>query len=173
MFITIIYTMKRLLTIVQMLVLTMIASAQGAWTVSYRQADELIGQDARNVYIYDVDGIGSIVVWDWKKPNFRLITEKGFFHKKMVQGVNELCVPVMVGFYDKNGTLKTKLNLIMFEEDNHGGKFIATGGFYLGGRGNIRKIMSQMKSGDGYVRFVAELYNKPNFDIKVTPYQKR
>jgi len=30
-----------------------------------------------------------------------------------------------------------------------------------------------MKSGDGYVRIVAELYNSPDFDIKITPYSQR
>ena len=91
-----------------------------------------------------------------KKPDFRLITDKGIFHQELVQGVG-LCVPIQVGFYDKHGNLKTKLQLIMFTEDNHGLKWIATGGYYLGGRGNIRKALARMKSGDGYVRIVAKL----------------
>ena len=64
------------------------------------------------------------------------------------------------------------INYIMFTEDNHGLKWIATGGYYLGGRGNIRKALARMKSGDGYVRIIAELANNPDFDIKITPYQK-
>lgn len=40
------------------------------------------------------------------------------------------------------------------------------------GRKDIRKIMSRMKSGKGYVRFVVERYNDTDFDIKVTPYKQ-
>ena len=163
--------MKKLLAIALTAILSMTANAQGTWRVSHRQADELKGQTAQDVYMYEAPGIGTVVVWDWKKPDFRLITDNGFFHQELVQGVG-LCVPVNVGFYDKNGNLKTKFQLIMFIEDNQGMKWIATGGFYLGGRGNIRKALARMKSGDGYVRIVAELYNRPDFDIKITPFQK-
>lgn len=163
--------MKRLLIIALMAVLTMTASAQGTWSVSHRQADPLIGQEAQDVYIYKVDELGSLVVWDWNKPDFRLITDQGFFHQVTVQGTG-MCIPVNVGLYDKNDNLKTKFQILLFEEDNHGGKWIATGGFYLGGRGNIRKILGRIKSGDGYVRFVAERYNQSNFDMIVTPYQQ-
>lgn len=164
--------MKKQLAFVLMLMLSMTADAQGTWTVSHRQADELKGQTAKDVYMYEAPGIGTIVVWDWKKPDFRIITDKGFFHQKMVQGVG-MCVPVYVGFYDKSGNLKTKFQLIMFVEDNQGMKWISTGGFYLGGRGNIRKALSQMKSGDGYIRIVGELYNRPDFDIKIIPYSQQ
>ena len=162
--------MKKILTIVFITVVIMTASAQGTWTVSHRQADELKGQTAQDVYIYEAPGIGSVVVWDWNKPDFRLITDKGFFHQKRVQGVNGFCVPTNVGFYDKNGNFKTKFQLIMFEEDNHGMKWITTGGWYLAGRGNIRKALKRMKSDEGYVRIVAELYNRPDFDIKIYPF---
>lgn len=164
--------MKKILTIVLMAVFTITANAQGNWRVSHRQADELKGQTAQDVYMYEAPGIGSVVVWDWTKPDFRLITDNGFFHQKNIQGVG-LCVPINVGFYDKNDNLKTKFQLIMFVEDNQGMKWIATGGWYLAGRGNIRKALSRMKSGDGYVRIVAELYNRPDFDIKISPFDKQ
>jgi len=163
--------MKKIFAIALMAVLCMTASAQGRWNVSHREADPLINQDARDVFIYDSPGVGSVVVWDWKKPNFRLITDNGFFHQKTVTGVGP-CVPVFVGFYDNQGNMKSKFTLIMFIEDNHGFKFISTGGYYMGGRGNIRKAMKQMKSGDGYLRIVADLYDRPKFDIKITPFQQ-
>lgn len=165
--------MKKILVILLLIVLSLSTHAQGSWTVSHRDADELKGETAQDVYMYEVPGIGTVVVWDWKKPDFRIITDKGFFHQERVQGVNGFCVPVKVGFYDKNGNLKSKFQLIMFVEENHVNKWIATGGFYLGGRGNIRKTLAHMKSGDGYVRFVAELYDRPDFDIKVIPFQKK
>lgn len=164
--------MKKILVIAMMVVLNITASAQGTWSVSHRQADELKGQTAQDVYMYEAPGIGTVVVWDWKKPDFRLITDKGIFHQELVQGVG-LCVPIQVGFYDKHGNLKTKFQLIMFTEDNHGLKWIATGGYYLGGRGNIRKALARMKSGDGYVRIVAKLANNPDFDIKIYPFNNQ
>ena len=66
--------MKKLLTIALLLLVGMAAGAQGRWTVSHRKADTMKGQDARDVYIYDANGIGSLVVWDWNKADFRLIT---------------------------------------------------------------------------------------------------
>lgn len=162
--------MKRLMTIALVLLVGLTASAQGKWRVSHRQADDLIGQEAKDIYIYDVEGVGSVVVWDWKKPDFRLITEEGIFHQQSLVGVG-LCVPIKVGFYDKGGTLKKKFDIIMFVEDNHRMKFIVTGGWYRAGRGNIRKTLAQMKSGDGYVRIVAELSDRSPFDIKITPFE--
>jgi len=89
--------MKKILVIAMMVVLNITASAQGTWSVSHRQADELKGQTAQDVYMYEAPGIGTVVVWDWKKPDFRLITDKGIFHQELVQGVG-LCVPIQVGF---------------------------------------------------------------------------
>lgn len=164
--------MKRLFVIALMTVMCIAAGAQGKWTVSHREADPLINQEAKDIYIYESPGIGTVVVWDWKDANFRLITENGFFHQVRLANIG-LCVPVTVGFYDNDGNMKSKFQLIMFEEDNHAGKFIATGGYYMLGRGNIRKAMKQMKSGDGYLRIVADLYNRSKFDIKITPFEKQ
>jgi hypothetical protein len=163
--------MKRLMTIALVLLVGLTVCAQGKWRVSHRQADELIEQEERDVYIYDVEGVGRVVVWDWKKPDFMLITEEGFFHQQSLVGVG-LCVPIKVGFYDNGGTLKKKFDIIMFGEDNSRMKSIVTGGWYRAGRGNIRKTLAQMKSGDGYVRIVADLANRSPFDIKITPYQQ-
>ena len=162
--------MKRLLTIALWL-LCMAASAQGTWGVVYRPADELKGQDAKPVYIYDVPNIGSLVVWDWTNPNFRLITSNGIFRGRYSQGSK--FYPVVVGFYNDNGQLEKKFVLHLLEEVNCGGKFIATADFYIGGRANVKKMMSRMKSGNGYVRIVADLYDRPSFDIKVTPFERQ
>ncbi|MBR5395770.1 MAG: hypothetical protein IK144_11940 [Bacteroidaceae bacterium] len=163
--------MKKLLTIALLLLVGLTVSAQGTWSVTHRQADPLLGQEAQDVYVYNVKGLGSLVVWDWSKPSFRLITDQGFFHQVAVAGTG-LCVPVNVGFYDNNDKMTTKFQVIMFIENNTGSKFISTGGFYVGGRGNIRKMLSRLKSGDGYIRVVAELYDRQNFDMIVTPYQQ-
>lgn len=96
--------MKRLMTIALVLSAVLTACAQGRWSVSHREADELKGEEAQDVYIYYVAGVGTLVVWDWKSPNFRLISEKGMF-RKMVSGGN-VYVPVKVGFYDESGELE-------------------------------------------------------------------
>lgn len=158
------------MTIALVLLVGMAASAQGKWHVSHREADELKDQKAQDVYIYDVAGVGSLVVWDWKSPNFRLISEKGMF-RKMVSGGNTF-IPVTVGFYDESGKLEKKFTINLLEELNHGGKFIATGDFYLLGRKDIKKTLARLKSGKGYVRMLAMLYNQPDFDLRVTPFQQ-
>ena len=162
--------MKRLMTIALVLLAGLTACAQGRWTVSHREADELKGEKAQDVYIYDVDGVGSLVVWDWNSPNFRLISERGGF-RKMVSG-GSTYVPVTVGFYDENGKLEKRFTINLLEELNHSGRFIATAERYLFGRKDIKKTLARLKSGKGYVRMVAMLYNQPDFDLRVTPYQK-
>lgn len=163
--------MKKLLTIALITVFSIIASAQGIWEVSHRQADPMKGQDARDVYIYTANGIGSVVVWDWNKADFRLITEKGMFRTWVSSG--STFVPVKVGFYDDNGNLEKMFTISLMPEDNHMKKYIATADFYYLGRKNIKKIISRMKSGKGYVRMVAQLYNDPDFDIKIIPYNQQ
>jgi len=162
--------MKRLMTIALVLLAGLTACAQGKWSVSHREADELKGQKAQDVYIYEAAGIGSLVVWDWKSPNFRLISEKGMF-RKMVSGGNTF-VPVKVGFYDESGKLEKSFTINLLEELNHSGRYIATADFYMLGRKDIKKTLARLKSGKGYVRMLAMLYNQPDFDLKVTPFQQ-
>lgn len=162
--------MKKLMTIALVLLAGLTASAQGKWTVSHREADELKGEKAQDVYIYEAAGIGSLVVWDWESPDFRLISEKGMF-RKMVSGGN-IYVPVTVGFYDENGKLEKRFTINLYEELNHSGRYIATADFYMLGRKDIKKTMARLKSGKGYVRMLAMLYNQSDFDLKVTPFQR-
>lgn len=160
--------MKKLLAIALLLLAVLTASAQGKWEIVHREADPMKGQDARDVYIYNVKGVGSVVVWDWDKADFRLITEKGMFRTWVSSGTT--FVPVKAGFYDEHGNMKKMVTVHLLPEDNHYG-YIATAGFYMFGRGDIRKIIKYLKSGKGYVRFVASRYNDTDFDIKVSPYK--
>ena len=81
-------------------------------------------------------------------------------------------VPVKVGFFDESGKMEKLFTVNLMPEDNSMKKYIATADYYMLGRKDIRKIMSRMKSGKGYVRMVAELYNNPDFDIKIFPFKK-
>jgi hypothetical protein len=161
--------MKRLLTIALLLAVVFSAGAQGKWTVSHREADPMKNQDARDVYIYETGGNGQVVVWDWDKADFRLIAEKGFFRTLYSNGMK--IVPIRAGIYDENGNLEKMYDIQLVPEDNTNNKWIATGSFYYFGRGDIRKVMKRMKSGKGYVRLLAELYNNQYFDINVKPFQ--
>ena len=161
--------MKKLLTIVLLLLTVLAAGAQGKWTVFHREADPMKGQDERDVYIYDAPGIGSVVVWDWKKADFRLISEKGMFRKWVSSG--STFVPVKVGLFDENGKMEKMVEVRLCPEDNHN-NYIMTFGWYMLGRSDIKKIISRLKKGKGYLRFVATLYNQPDFDMIVTPFEK-
>ena len=163
-------TMKKFLTIALLLLTVLTAGAQGTWEVVHREADPMKGQDARDVYIYNAPGIGRVVVWDWEKADFRLITEKGMFRTWVSAGA--VYVPVKVGFFDEDGNMEKMINVNLIPEDNQMKKYITTADHYLLGRKDIRKTISRMKSGKGYVRIVAELYNQADFDIIVYPYQK-
>ena len=160
--------MKRLMTIALVLLAGLTACAQGKWSVMHREADELKGQKAQDVYLYDVAGVGTLVVWDWKSPNFRLISEKGMF-RKMVSG-GSTYVPVTVGFYDENGKLEKSFTINLAEELNHSGRYITTFDYYMLGRKDIKKTLARLRSGKGCVRFLAMLYNQSDFDLKVTPF---
>ena len=46
--------MKKLLTIALMLLAGLTASAQGVWKVSHREADPMKGQEAKDVYVYEL-----------------------------------------------------------------------------------------------------------------------
>lgn len=162
--------MKKLLTIALLLV-GLTASAQGKWTVSHRKADPMKNQDARDVYIYESPGIGSVVVWDWDKADFRLITEREPFYVQYSGGMR--IVPIRAGLYDERGNLGKMYDIQLVPEENTNNRWITTSGFYYFGRGNIRKVMKHMKSGKGYVRFLGTLYNNNDFDINVRPYQTK
>lgn len=141
--------MKRLFTIALMAVLTLAAFAQGTWIVSHREADPMKGEEARDVYIYDAEGIGSLVVWDWNKADFRLITDEGMFRTYVSSG--SVFVPVKAGFNNEKGEMEEMVTVQLLPEDNRMHKHISTGDFYLFGRKDIRKIFKHLKSGIGYV----------------------
>ncbi len=157
------------MTIALLLLAVLAASAQGKWTVSHREADPMKNQDERDVYIYTVKGIGNVVVWDWDKADFRLIAENGIFRCMYTRGMK--IVPIKVGLYDENGKLEKVQTFELVVEDNTNSKWITTADRYLEGRKHIRRVMKRMKSGKGYVRFLGQLYNNQDFDIKVTPFQ--
>ncbi len=162
--------MKKLLTITALLLAGLTTNAQGRWEVVHNEADPMKGEVERDVYIYSADNIGSVVVWDWSKADFRLITNNGLFNTWVSSG--SVFAPVKVGFYNDNGDLEKMLTVNLVPETNSMKKRLVTSDFYIGGRSDIKKIMSRLKSGKGYVRIIASRYNESDFDIKITPFDK-
>ena len=156
------------MTIALLLLAVMTVCAQGTWSVSHREADPMTGEESKDVYIYKDAGIGSVVVWDWNKADFRLITDKGMFRTRVSSG--SVFVLVKVGFYDEQGNMEEMVTVNLLPEDNQMKKYIATADYYMFGRKDIRKIIKHLKSGKGYVRFLVERFNDTEFDLKVTPY---
>lgn len=161
-------TMKRLLTIALMLLAGLTASAQGEWAVSHRDADPMKNQDERDVYIYASGGC-RLVIWDWDKADFRLISDNARFRYTYTRGMK--IVPVKVGLFDENEKMENMQTIELIVEDNSNGKWVTTAQRYIEGRKHIREVMKRLRSGKGYVRFLGELFGGKDFDMKVIPFQ--
>jgi len=160
--------MKKLLTIALLLV-GMTASAQG-WHVSHRAADPLTGQTEADVYIFSAKGIGSLVVWDWNRPSFRVISENKMFSSYVSHTGSY--VPLLVGIYNGRGEMTDRFRFEMYIEQNHSNMYISTSDFsYPSTRKKIKKVLKALRSGNGYVRFWAERWNHDDLDMKVPPFQ--
>ena len=171
--------MKKHIVMTLMALATLTAGAQGTWTTGTTKGDELKGEAPETYYRYEVPGVGSFISWDWDKANFRLITDKGQFKawEKTILLSNgnqvetgDVYVTVIAGLYDKNGKLEKKVEFNMYVEDDSNNAWIKTYYWYHNGRGKLRKIISKIRSGEGYVRFVAGRAGMSDFDLTVTPY---
>ena len=58
--------MKKLFAIAFLLFAVLTASAQGTWSTGMNEADELKGLLGGPYYRYDVEGMGSFILWDWE-----------------------------------------------------------------------------------------------------------
>ena len=170
--------MKKKIVILMALTMTVLSmfAEGGKWTVSVHEADELTGTEAGAVYIYDVEGMGSMVIWDWEKPQFRLVGERQFdmtsYHSSSCYytGLN-----VNVGIYSANGTLEEKFTMWLDAERSKANRFIKTrdaGGMFnpIGQKKHVKKIFAAMRDPGKYVRFVCDRYNATHFDLTVTPF---
>lgn len=163
--------MKRLFVIALMAVICMTAGAQGKWRVNHREADPLVGKTAKDLYVFEHDSIGIVVVWDWDKPDFRVVSKVGLFvYKNLGYDVRS---PIAVGIYDSQDNLVEKFSINMVFEPNTAYKSIVNPDMNKKGRQNMMKILKAMKSGDGYVRIVGGIYQSPDFDLKITPFDKQ
>ena len=141
-----------------------------AWKTIYAEADELKGTKGGNVCMYTETGMGSIIVWDWNEPQFRLASSDGIFNINAGGWLE-----ILVGFYKDDGTLIDKMNLWLSNEDGSSYNYartISKGMIPPGQKKKVTKIFKALQSDNGYVRIVAPRYNVIDFDIKIPPYKK-
>lgn len=185
--------MKKLLTIVLLMIFTTVANAQGTWSTLETPADELKGLEGGTHYIYSVEGLGEIEIYDWNDCIVRIGTYEGSFdweevkYKQVMRysmsgGATVESVPyttprcsstVLIGKYDNNDKLKDKVEACLEVDTNQHCKNITVNKewfFYPQECRKIRKILKTLQSGDGYVRIVAKRKEMPDFDMKIKPY---
>lgn len=171
--------MKKLLSIALMLFVGMMVRAQeGHWSTGMVEADELTGQKAGEYYRFTIDSIGSITIPDWNGWSFQLNSADGMFDSWIIHGSVRtiICAKFLMGLYDANGKLVEKYQDDMAADHNDGSRtmWIDTSWPYTPGkRRKLKRMISAMRNGDGYVRIVVKRRNRPDFDLKVTPYIKQ
>ena len=165
--------MKKLLTIVMLLLAWLTAGAQGRWTATDFPADELQGTKAYTAYQYKCPGVGAYVSWGWDEPDFRLITENGIFSEQVNYewyGSFRGC-SVLVGIYSAGGELQEKFYVQMYRESTGIGNKIHLSTMKKQKK-LARKISKALSEGDGYVRFICPRYSDADFELVVPHYSK-
>lgn len=165
--------MKKLLTIALLMMAGLTAGAQeGTWSTGMNEADELKGLLGGPYYRYDLEGIGSFILWDWEDWKFRIITDKGRFEENLSSG--NWYNSISMGLYSPSGQLTEKLESII--EVDHSSPNTATIDknwmYYYKPKqkSKIKKIIRALKSGEGYVRIVCKRKDMSDFDLKITKY---
>ena len=174
--------MKKVFFTFIMILATQLVYAQavenlGSWERTTTEADELKGEEASDVLIYTVAGMGDFVFWGFDEFQFRLISSEAQFDTNIEYGYisSSSGVTINVGIYTQNGKLVEKFNMWLDKEDNRANRFLRTRNAGtmsnpVGQKGKVKKIFKALKSGSGQkVRIVAPRYNTTDFDITITP----
>lgn len=175
--------MKKVLFTFTMMLATQFAYSQaienlGLWERTKTEADELKGQEASDVLMYTVAGMGNFICWGFEEFQFRLVSSEAQFDIDAGYGryVGSYAgVTINVGIYTKDGKLVEKFTMWLDREDNRANRFLRTrnaGSMTnpVGQKGKVKKIFNALKSGsDQKVRIVAPRYNTTDFDITLTP----
>lgn len=169
--------MKKVLFTFIMMLATQFVYAQatenlGSWERTTIEADELKDQEASDVLIYTVAGMGDFVCWGFEEFQFRLISSETQFD---IDAGRYTGVTINVGIYTKDGKLVEKFKMWLDREENRANRFVRTrnaGSLSnpVGQKKKVKKIFNALKSGsDQKVRIVAPRYNTTDFDITLTP----
>lgn len=161
--------MKKILTFILFLT-GLTANAQGTWSTGMNEADELKGLLGGPYYRYDVEGMGSFILWDWEDWKFRIITDKGTFNVQSAS-VGKY-VSYSMGLYTLDGQLTDKFeNWIEADNTKYNTATVNTDWWYNHSpKKKIKKMLQALKSGEGYIRIVCKRNNMHDFDLKVTKY---
>ena len=162
-----------------MMAIAMSAQEEGEWQKHESKADELKGSTGGTYYTYVVPGLGGFMIYGFDTYQFFLISDSGQFN--IDAGYSQFAgsyagVIVLVGIYDEEGQLKEKFKMWLDRVDNKGNCIVRTrdaGGMSnpVGQKGKVKKIFKALQSGGGYVRIIAERFQRTDFDMKIPPYR--
>jgi len=174
--------MKRIVsvTIALMMAIAMSAQVEGKWLKQESEADELKGLTGNTYYTYTAPGVGGFMFYGFDTYQFCLLSDGVQFN--IETGYNQFSgsyagVSVLVGIYDGDGNLTEKFSMWLDRVDNMGNYAVKTrnaGGMSnpVGQKGKVKKILKALRSDSGYVRIVAERFQRTDFDIKIPPYKE-
>ena len=169
------------ITIALMMAIAMSAQGEGEWHKHESKADELRGSSGGTYYSYIVPGLGGFMIYGFDTYQFFLISDSGQFN--IETGYSQFAgsyagVTVLVGIYDDDGQLKEKFKMWLDRVDNKGNCIVRTrdaGGMSnpVGQKGKVKKILKALQSDSGYVRIIAERFQRTDFDMKIPPYTEQ
>lgn len=167
------------ITIALMMAIATSAQVEGVWEKHESKADELKGSSGGTYYSYIVPGMGGFMIYGFDTYQYSLISEGVQFN--IETGYSQFAgsyagVTVLVGIYDDDGQLKEKFKMWLDRVDNKGNCIVRTrdaGGMSnpVGQKGKVKKILKALRSDSGYVRIVAERFQRTDFDLKIPPYR--
>ncbi len=164
--------MKKLLTIALLLFVGLVAEAQeGTWSTGVNDADEQKGISGEPYYRYDIEGIGSFILWDWEDWKFRIITDKGVFDEDYSNSGRH-CASISMGLYSPDGQLTEELACVIeMDITSRNRATINTNWmYYPSTKKKIKKMIRALKSGEGNVRIVCKRKDMRDFDLIITKY---
>lgn len=131
-------------------------AAQSGWSLKDFPSDELKGIKGYTAYTYSDEKGSSLVMWDNSNNQFRITCDNGIFDYDV-----DHFVRVIIGFYDVNNNLTAKKEISFFVPAGKSGQATYTG----------KRVTMMMKKllllGKGYVRIIAPLYGKDDYELDV------
>lgn len=156
-----------------LLLISLTMGAQGIWSTGTIDADELTGEKGGTFYRYYLEGVGSLILRDWRDWKFSIITENGKFDSFEMNDRFSHGIFYTLGYYTDENKLDFKFKDDRLEVDHNNQKSAWINKdwtHYIYNKNKIKKAFRALKDGKGYVRIVCARKGMPDFDIKITPY---
>lgn len=167
--------MKKLLICTVILLAGLTASAQGVWSVGTIEPDELKNEKGGVYYRYDLEGVGSLILRDWKDWAFKIITENGKFDSFEMNDNFSHGIFYVLGYYSDDDKLEFKFKDDRLEVDHNTQQSAWINKdwtHYIYNKNKIKKAFRALKEGKGYIRIIMKRASDTDFDLKVTPYKE-